>query len=82
MRIPARASSSVHNPQCIDGFSAKLDGRRSSVGEAAIHLQLSQGAFKRLMNEIAHDQRVEHQELIAPLGRVPVEAVAPDYCSA
>ena len=34
------------------------------------------------MNEIAHDQRVEHQELIAPLGRVPVEAVAPDYCSA
>ena len=39
MWIPARASSSMHNPQCIDGFSAKLDGRRSSVGEAAIHLQ-------------------------------------------
>ena len=56
--------------------------RRSSAGEAAIHLQCSQGAFKRLMNEIAHDQRVEHQKLIAPLGRVPIEAVAPDYCSA
>ena len=22
-------SSNVHNPQCIDGFSAKLGGRRS-----------------------------------------------------
>ena len=75
-------STFLCNPQCIDGFSAKLDGRRSSVGGAAIHLQCSQGAFKLLMNEIAHDQRVEHQELIAPLGRVPVEAVAPDYCSA
>ncbi len=75
-------SSYLYNPQCIDGFSAKPDGRRSSVGGATIHLQCSQGAFKLLMNEIAHDHRVEHQELIAPLGRVPVEAVAPDYCSA
>ena len=67
---------------CIDGFPAKLDGRRSSVCEAAIHLQRSQDVFKRLMNEIAHDRRVRHQGLIAPLGRVPAESVAPDYCSA
>ena len=30
----ARASSSVHNPQCIEGFSAKLAGQRS-VAEPA-----------------------------------------------
>ena len=35
-----------------------------------------------LTTEIAHDQRVEHQGLSAPLGRMPAEGVAPDYCSA
>ena len=30
------------------------------------------------MNEIAHGQRVEHQGIVAALGRAPAQAVAPD----
>ena len=49
-----------------------------SVGEAAIHLKRPQGALKGVVNEIAHGERVEHQGIVAALGRAPTETVVPD----
>ena len=48
------------------------------VGDAAIILQRPQGAVEGATNEIAHRQRVEHQGIVAALGRAPVEPVMPD----